>query len=210
MGGRFAPGPGVTFSAVAPIAIITVTYSPGQYLAKFLDSIPAASSQGAHVVMVDNGSTDGVPEDTVERWQEQHAASEAGEGEAPAYGLALHYSGGNVGYGSGMNAGARRVQELRESGEVDAEFLIISNPDVVFTEGAIDTMLEVARRNPRAGAVGPLIREADGSAYPSARSVPRLSTGIGHALLGNIWPNNPWTQQYRKDGDLWLRERLAP
>ncbi|MFR4189307.1 MAG: glycosyltransferase family 2 protein, partial [Corynebacterium variabile] len=45
-----------------PLAIITVTFSPGEYLGRFLDSVPAATAQGAVVVMADNGSTDGAPE----------------------------------------------------------------------------------------------------------------------------------------------------
>lgn len=150
------------------------------------------------MVMVDNGSTDGAPE----------AAIKANEDADSPMGLELHYSGGNIGYGSAMNLGARKLRERRESGEINQEFLIISNPDVVFTEGSIDRMLEAAERHPRAGAIGPLIREADGSAYPSARSVPKLGAGIGHALLGNIWPSNPWTKQYRNDDDL-AREREA-
>lgn len=201
---------------MAPIAIITVTYSPGEYLTKFLDSIPAAAAQGAHVVMVDNGSTDGAPEAAVADRDgrvsgpgvESKDAAPDAAGKAKELGLELRYSGGNIGYGSAMNLGARNLRDLRDAGEIDDEFLIISNPDVVFTPGSIDAMLECARRHPRAGAIGPLIREADGSAYPSARSVPRLGAGIGHALLGGVWPSNPWTKQYRHDDDL-DREREA-
>ena len=170
---------------MAPIAIITVTFSPGEYLGKFLASAPGAVTQGARVVMVDNGSTDGAPE----------AAEEKGLAE-------LVYSGGNVGYGAGMNYGARWLREAREKGEIDDEFFVISNPDVVFQPGAIDEMLKVARENPRAGAVGPRIDEADGSIYPSARRVPELGSGIGHALLGPIWPKNPWTKRYLADADM--------
>lgn len=170
---------------MAPIAIITVTFSPGEYLGKFLASAPGAVTQGARVVMVDNGSTDGAPE----------AAEEKGLAE-------LVYSGGNVGYGAGMNYGARWLREAREKGEIDDEFFVISNPDVVFQPGAIDEMLKVARDNPRAGAVGPRIDEADGSIYPSARRVPELGSGIGHALLGPIWPKNPWTKRYLADADM--------
>ena len=170
---------------MAPIAIITVTFSPGEYLGKFLASAPGAATQGARVVMVDNGSTDGVPE----------AAEKKGLAE-------LVYSGGNVGYGAGMNYGARWLREAREKREIDDEFFVISNPDVVFQPGAIDEMLKVARENPRAGAVGPRIDEADGSIYPSARRVPELGSGIGHALLGPIWPKNPWTKRYLADADM--------
>jgi len=62
--------------------------------------------------------------------------------------------------------------------------------------------LEPARRNPRAGAVGPLIREADGTAYPSARAVPDLVGGTGHALLADVWPGNPFSRRYRDDSDM--------
>jgi N-acetylglucosaminyl-diphospho-decaprenol L-rhamnosyltransferase len=35
--------------------------------------------------------------------------------------------------------------------------------------------------------------------YPSARALPSLRTGIGHALFANIWLGNPWTRAYRRD-----------
>ena len=91
---------------------------------------------------------------------------------------------------------------MRENQRVDDEFFLISNPDVTFSEGAIDQMVACARRWPDAAAVGPRIVEPDGSNYPSARSVPNISTGIGHALFSNLWPSNPWTRTYRNDADM--------
>ena len=55
---------------------------------------------------------------------------------------------------------------------------------------------------------GPLIREADGSIYPSARSLPSLIRGAGHAVFADIWPNNPWTRAYLQTGRE-PRERAA-
>jgi N-acetylglucosaminyl-diphospho-decaprenol L-rhamnosyltransferase len=176
---------------VKPIAVITVTYSPGEYLTRFLDSVPAATDQGAVVVMADNGSTDGAPEAAARR-----------------DGVELLRTGGNIGYGAGMNAGVESLRARREAGEIDGEFLVISNPDVVFDPGAVDRMVEAARRHPRAGAVGPLIREVDGSVYPSARSVPTLGAGIGHALLAPVWKNNPFTRRYLADAVM-DRERTS-
>ena len=167
----------------APIAIVTVTYSPGEYLTRFLDSVPAASSAGAVVVMADNGSTDGAPE----------AAAAEREG------VELLHTGGNIGYGAGMNAGVEALRDRRAAGEIDGEFVLVSNPDVVFDPGSIDEMVAAARRHPTAGAVGPLIREVDGSVYPSARSIPTLGAGIGHALLAPVWKNNPFTRRYLAD-----------
>lgn len=173
---------------MAPIAIVTVTYSPGKYLWDFVNSVPAATQRGGHVVIVDNGSKDGSPE-----------AVAAAEHPMP---VELIYSGGNVGYGAGMNIGWKALRDKRESGEIDRDYLMIVNPDVVFTEGSIDRMIEAMERHPRAGAVGPLIRETDGSVYPSARAIPELGSGIGHALLGPVWKGNPWTKRYLDDKDM--------
>lgn len=169
-----------------PLAIVTVTYSPGKYLSAFLDSVPAASASPCHVVMADNGSVDGAPEQA-----------------AVDYDYAEFLpTGGNLGYGTAINVAARALKERRDRGEINDEFFVISNPDVVFDAGAIDEMIACARRHPRAGAVGPYIREADGSAYPSARAVPTLSNGIGHALFSAIWPSNPWSKAYRHNEDM--------
>lgn len=175
-----------------PLAVITVTYSPGAYLASFLDSLSDATDQGVVVVMADNGSTDGAPE----------AAAYA------RHNVELLHTGGNVGYGAGMNRGIEAVRARRDAGEINDEFVLISNPDVIVSPGALDRMIAVARRYPRAGAVGPLIREVDGSVYPSARAVPTLGSGIGHAILGPLWPNNPFSRHYRDDADM-SRERTS-
>ena len=50
---------------------------------------------------------------------------------------------------------------------------------------------------------GPLIRDPDGSVYPSARHLPSLIRGGMHAVVGPLWKNNPWTAAYRQ-------ERLEP
>lgn len=164
-----------TSSTLLPV--ITVTYSPGPYLRSFLDSLPDATSVRTLVIMADNGSTDGAPEAAV------------GEG------IELLRTGGNIGYGAAINAA---VRELERRG-IESDFVLIANPDAAFDPGSIDELLACAERHPHAGAVGPRIREADGSAYPSARALPTLGTGIGHALFGTVWPSNPWSRAYRDD-----------
>jgi N-acetylglucosaminyl-diphospho-decaprenol L-rhamnosyltransferase len=44
-----------------------------------------------------------------------------------------------------------------------------------------------------------LINTPDGAIYPSARALPSLGRGIGHALFGWWWPSNPWTASYRRE-----------
>lgn len=167
----------------ASLPVVTVTYSPGRYLGDFLDSLDAATTADTCVVLADNGSTDGVPEAAAQKLDD----------------VTFLNTGGNLGYGGGMNAG---VRYLEAQGLDDSEFILLSNPDVVFSPGSIDRLLECARQWPYAGAVGPRIVEPDGSNYPSARAVPTIATGIGHALFGNIWPSNPWSKAYRDDDDM--------
>jgi N-acetylglucosaminyl-diphospho-decaprenol L-rhamnosyltransferase len=172
-----------TPTIAAPLRVVAVTYSPGEALDGFLTTLRTATSLPLDVVLADNGSTDGVPE--------RAAARDADVRVLP--------TGGNVGYGAAANAGLAD----RRSG-----WALVANPDVRFAPGAVDELLAVARRWPRAATVGPAIRSPDGELYPSARDLPSLSTGIGHALLGWAWPGNPWTARYRREREA-PRERTA-
>lgn len=168
-----------------PIAIITVTFSPGTYLAAFLDSVEASTKQ-ALVIMADNGSTDGVAE---------AAAATRENAEFLA-------TGKNLGYGGGVNFAVRDLLDRYRAGKIDTDFFIIANPDVVFALDAVAELIHCAKTNPHAGAVGPQILDPDGSVYPSARAIPTLGNGIGHALLGQIWKDNPWSQAYRQNENM--------
>jgi N-acetylglucosaminyl-diphospho-decaprenol L-rhamnosyltransferase len=76
---------------------------------------------------------------------------------------------------------------------------VVANPDVQWGPGSIDLLLQAAGRWQRAGTLGPLIRDPDGSVYPSARHVPSIIRGGMHAVVGPFWKNNPWTAAYRQD-----------
>jgi N-acetylglucosaminyl-diphospho-decaprenol L-rhamnosyltransferase len=168
------------------LAVITVTYSPGEVLQTFLDSLADATKRTARVIMADNGSTDGAPE--------RAAASREG--------VELLRTGGNLGYGTAAN---RAVATL----PADYGWVVVVNPDIEWRPGSLDALLDAGHRWPRAGSLGPLIREPDGAVYPSARLLPSLGRGIGHALLGRVWPGNPWTRGYRQSSTASLVERPA-
>ena len=167
----------------APLRVVAVTYSPGASLRSFLDTLREATVGPLDVVLADNGSTDGVPE---------RMAAENRD-------VRLLRTGGNVGYGAAVNAGLA---------DLHTGWALVANPDVRFEPGSVDELLAVARRWPRAATVGPAIRSPEKELYPSARDLPSLSTGIGHALLGWIWPANPWTARYRRERES-PRERTA-
>jgi N-acetylglucosaminyl-diphospho-decaprenol L-rhamnosyltransferase len=157
-----------------PMTVVAVTYSPGPALRTFVDTLRQATSEDLEIVLVDNGSTDGSVEEMVGH-----------------DGVRLIRAHRNVGYGVAANLGVRACA---------TEFVVVANPDVTWHPRALDTLRTAADRWPDGGAFGPLVITAEGDIYPSARCVPSLGTGIGHALLGWAWPTNPWTKAYRVDG----------
>ncbi len=170
------------------LGVVTVTFSPGEHLGALIDSLDQATALPTHIVLADNGSTDGAPE--------QQAAR---SGSLPKTTIEFLDTGGNIGYGAGVNRGIAQLRQMREAGTLRGDYVLVVNPDAVFTPGSIDKLLECAAEHPRAAAIGPLIREPDGSVYPSARAVPELISGIGHALFADIWPSNPFSRRYRAD-----------
>ena len=98
----------------------------------------------------------------------------------------------NLGYGGAINEAVRTLPPT-------VEWILVVNPDVVFRDGAISSMLAAGVDHPAAGAVGPGVVDADNQVYPSARNLPSLRTGVGHAAFTRIWPGNPWTRAYFSD-----------
>ncbi len=157
------------------VAVVTITFSPGDTLESFISSLRTEGFPPSRIVVVDNGSTDGAPE--------LAAATHPH--------VELVRSGGNVGYGRAANIGVKTF-------DASVEWILVCNPDTQVTAGAVTTLLEVAAAHPEAGVLGPRILETDGTVYPSARALPAIRTGIGHAVFSGLWPTNPWTRRYQQ------------
>ncbi|MHB8340809.1 MAG: glycosyltransferase family 2 protein [Mycobacteriales bacterium] len=157
---------------VAGLQVVAVTYNSGAVLPRFFDSLALATAAPVELVVVDNASA--VP---------------------PAVPAGAHLLpiGVNLGYGGAANVAAGRSR---------TPWLLVVNPDVVFHPGALDALLAAAEQWPRAGALGPAILTPDGRLYPSARALPSLGRGLGHALLGWWWPTNPGTASYRREREV--------
>jgi N-acetylglucosaminyl-diphospho-decaprenol L-rhamnosyltransferase len=173
-------------SAAPSIGIATVSYGSESVLGTFLASVPAASSAATMVVVADN--LPGGENNTV---RDLCASAGATYAAMP----------GNLGYGKAMNAA---VEQMPAS----IRWVLISNPDVLLQPGSIDELVRGGETDARVGAVGPAVRNEDGTVYPSARAIPSLRTGVGHALFSNLWAANPWTTAYLRDarGELTARD----
>lgn len=154
------------------VRVVCVTYHPGSELDDFAASLAGATTGEVELVLVDNGAERTVVDDVAAR-----------------HGAQVIDSGGNLGYGRAANLGAAGARQ---------DWLVVANPDVVWHAGALDTLLDAASRHPGAGALGPAVLNPDGSVYPSARALPSLTQGVGHALLGKVWAGNPWTRAYQR------------
>lgn len=153
------------------IHVVTVAYNPGEELERMLASLgDAAPGLDYTVDIVDNGTQTGI----VDRAATDHGARILRPGE-------------NLGYGTAADLALLDSQ---------SDWFLLVNPDTVFTPGSIASLLEAGERWPRGGAFGPQLANPDGSVYPSARELPSVSTGIGHALFTTFWKGNPWTARY--------------
>lgn len=173
--------------AAPGVVLVTVLYHSSSELPTFVRSArESAGDVPLEVVAVNNSADD---------------AAEA-RALADELRVRLVQASHNPGYGGGVNLGVA-------STDLGGRPVLIANPDVEFLGDSI-AELERALTDASAdvAAVGPRILDADGSVYPSARRLPSISTGIGHALLGGIVPSNPWTHRYRALDD-YTRDRDA-
>ena len=153
------------------VEAVVVNYNAAGHLAGCIASLHANGVE--RVVVVDNASTDG----------SRAAAEDAGAEWLPA--------GANLGYGRAANLGAARL---------GAPYLLVANPDLVVSDGAVAALAARLDAEPDLGIVGPRILNLDGSLYPSARRFPDMVDAIGHGLLGAINPDNRFTARYRMLG----------
>lgn len=159
-----------------PVRVVCVAYHPGaDELTGFATSLRRATSADVELVIVDNGTDQTVTEQV-----------------AHAQGAQLVVAGRNLGYGAAANLGARGATQ---------PWLVVANQDIVWHEGSLDALLD-AGRAAEVGALGPALLNTDGTRYPSARALPSLRLGIGHALLVRVWPGNPWTRRYQQGADV--------
>jgi N-acetylglucosaminyl-diphospho-decaprenol L-rhamnosyltransferase len=95
----------------------------------------------------------------------------------------------NLGYGRGVNRGVAAAPRRT--------YLLISNPDVIVHEGAVEVLVKYLDSHPLIAIVGPQILRPDGSVYPSQRVFPNFWLAGLHAILAPLWANNPASRRYR-------------
>lgn len=156
------------------LGVVVVTYDSGDVLEGFISSLKDSTVAPGQIVVVDNSPHVLNPPDV--SWTS----------------LSVIHRPDNPGYGGGVNVGVAAL----DSG---IDMVVVCNPDIRVEPSTLEVLLGHASQTPSGGAFGPGIVNDNGTLYPSARALPTLGIGIGHALLGVVWPGNPWTRAYRGD-----------
>jgi GT2 family glycosyltransferase len=136
------------------LSVVIVNWNAG---AKLLDCVGSLERHPPSVpwetVLVDNASNDG---------------SVAGVTAAfPAVGVIQNER--NCGLAAANNQGIVAAQ---------GDFILITNPDVEYHAGAVDALLDVLRRRPRAAIAVPRLLDSDGLLHTSAGDLPKLSEAL--------------------------------
>jgi N-acetylglucosaminyl-diphospho-decaprenol L-rhamnosyltransferase len=159
----------------ADLAVVIVNYNAGDYLERCLRSLKEHRGDlELDMLVIDNASADG-----------SHRRAAAAHPWAR-----LIENSENVFLSPAWNQGIR---------ETRAPYVLLLKPVVVWWLVTLAEYVGVAARHPRAGIVGPLVRNSDGTVYPSGRVFPGLVDAVGHAFLGTLHPDNPFTARYHMD-----------
>ena len=134
-------------SATPDVSIVVVTWRDREHLLACLRSLREHVSVAYEVIVVDDASGDGTPEAVREHHPEAIVLAKPR----------------NEGLVAGRNAGVPLVR---------GRAVLMLDSDTEVTPGAVETMLDVLDRNPRAGLVGPKLVGADGELQPSCRRYP--------------------------------------
>ena len=174
MGSRRDPGGGgmadAQFRPRARIQAVVVSYNARDAL---LECVASLRREGVEeIVVVDNGSSD--------RSTEALADADVA--------VKLVVPGRNLGFGGGVNHGARRCT---------GDLLLVCNPDIVLQPGAVPALERRIESDPSLGLVGPRFVAPDGSERPSGRAFPTVRRSSVHAALGLVAPGSARSDRYR-------------
>jgi N-acetylglucosaminyl-diphospho-decaprenol L-rhamnosyltransferase len=160
-----------TLAHVTSVDVVVVSYNSRDTLRSCV--APLAGTGVAHVVVVDNASSDRCLETVAD---------------LPVLTLPQP---DNRGFAHGCNIGLQAGH---------ARFVLLLNPDAVLEPDSLGRLVAILEADERAGAVAPQIRESDGSLAYSLRRFPRARSSFARALfLHRLFPRASWSDELIRD-----------
>jgi N-acetylglucosaminyl-diphospho-decaprenol L-rhamnosyltransferase len=156
---------------MAKISIIILNWNTRELLAQCLTSIDQYKGNlQLEIIVVDNASIDGSQAMLKENYPQ----------------ILLVANDQNIGFAKGNN---QAMQMAR------GDYFLLWNSDAFATPGAIQNLLQLAMKEPKAAIIGAQLRNADNSFQASYSPFPNqwreflILTGLGRALLGHAYPS---------------------
>ncbi len=115
--------------ALPTISVCVLNWNSRPYLEDCLNSLYAQAYPASHILVVDNGSTDGSLDFLRRRFPQ----------------LDIHETGGNLGYAAGNNVALRQPA---------ADIVFLLNPDVVLSPGCLAAIAQTLADDPTIGIAG--------------------------------------------------------
>lgn len=166
--------PGVRMPEPPDVSIIIVSWNTADLLAACLRSLRDVDVS-AEILVVDNGSTDG----SVERVRREFPD------------VRLIAQAANTGFARANNAGLAAAR---------GRFLLLLNPDTELRRGALRSLVDGMRREPRVGIAGPPLWNPDGSPQPSVQTFPTLGSELlRQTMLHRALPGRLRREARRRD-----------
>ncbi|KRE88679.1 glycosyl transferase family 2 [Frateuria sp. Soil773] len=151
----------VLYSSRPVVSVIVVAADSGASMRDCIDRVLACELP-LEVVLIDNGSADGVPQ----------AIARAYEADAR---LQVVFNHANLGFGPAVNRAVRQAT---------GEAVLVLNPDCLLREADLDSLLDVLAHEPKAGLVGAVVCDEQGVADPASyRRDPLLARALA-SLFG--------------------------
>lgn len=132
--------------SVLPVSVIVVAADSGPSLRDCVRRVLACDVP-LEMILVDNASSDGIPQ----------AIARAHQNDTR---LRVIYNHANLGFGPAMNRGAAQSQ---------GKSLLILNPDCLIDNDILQRLLGMLAANPRAGVIGAVVCDEDGTPDPASR-----------------------------------------
>lgn len=156
---------------MAKISIIILNWNTRDLLAQCLDSIERHKGEfQLEILVVDNASNDGSQAMLKEKYPQ----------------IRLIINSQNVGFAKGNNQAMQVAQ---------GDYFLLWNSDTFAIPGAMQSLLYLAEKEPKAGIVGAQLRNADNSFQASYSPFPNqwreflILTGLGRTFLDHAYPS---------------------
>ncbi|MBD3367951.1 MAG: glycosyltransferase [Candidatus Eisenbacteria bacterium] len=159
--------------AAYEVSIVVVSYNSRKHLERLLPSLyDTPCDVSLETIVVDNASSDGTPAFVRERFPRVRTIENAA----------------NMGYSRAVNQGIHAAR---------GRYVLILNPDIEVSEGAIRRLHAFMEEHPRAGIAGAKLLNADGSVQHSCRRFYSLWTLLlRRTPLGKLLPRNREIPRY--------------